>query len=359
MMNKALQLITVLLTVLLLPLSTALAQSKGQTRIQYRDQQKEAAPPTDTATEALLDYREEMRKFVQSISLFSRRQRPNFLIIAENGLDLVVKRNIDDPEKTSPARTYMQSIDGVLHDKVVFGDKSFGKPPTDSQKKELFRLIDTAMSYGLKVMKTDYATKKKAIDALYRRYGKKGYIPFISSTLEMNVIPPSGTRPFKESSKSVLSMNDVNNYLYLGDSSGFGRQDEFTLKVHETNYDIVAVDIFHRRLPLSKQAVETLKYKKIGAKRLVLAIVDIGSAASYHYYWQPSWREGSPSWISAPFSNDPDKYHVKYWDPGWKKIISGDNKSYIYGVIDQGFDGVILKGLDAYRFFEGGGASAE
>ncbi len=358
MMNKALQLIIVFPAVLLLALSPALAQNKGQSRVQYRDAPKDVAAPTNTNTEVLLDYREEMRKFVQSISIFARKKRSDFVIIAENGLDLVVKRDINDTEKLSPARTYMQSIDGVLHDGVVFGDKQFGKPPTDTQKNELFRLIDTAMSYGLKVMKTDYATETKSINALYRRYGKKGYIPFISKSLEMNVIPPLTSIPFRENPKSILSMSDVKNYLYLSDSSGLGRQDEFALKIHQTNYDIIAVNIFHRRLPLTKQAVETLKYKKIGAKRLVFAIIDIGSAASYHYYWKPSWQEGSPSWIGAPFGDDPDKYHIKYWNPEWKKIISGDNKSYIYGAIDQGFDGVILKGLDAYRFFEGDGGGS-
>ena len=38
------------------------------------------------------------------------------------------------------------------------------------------------------------------------------------------------------------------------------------------NYDAVIVDVFHGRLPLTRQAVETLKYKKIGSRRLVLAV---------------------------------------------------------------------------------------
>lgn len=350
MMEKTLRLVIVLLAFLPLAVSPVMAQNAGQA-----PSQGQGAAPTNANADMLLDYREEMRKFVQSISVFAKKQQPNFLIIAENGLDLVVKRNVDDPEKSSPARTYMKSIDGVLHDGVVFGEKKFGKPPTDSQKKELFRLIETAISHGLKVLKTDYAVKPKDIAALYRRYGRKGYVPFIANTLEMNVIPHFPRRPFKENPKNILSMKDVKNYLYLRDSSGFGRQDEFAMKIHGTNYDIIAVNIFHRRTPLTKQAVETLKYKKIGSKRLVLAIVDIGSAASYHYYWQPAWREGSPPWINAPFSDDPDKYHVKYWLPGWKNLISGNAKSYIYGAIAQGFDGVILKGLGAYRFFEGAG----
>ncbi len=342
----------------LLAAAPALAQERGQVRIQG------TGIPEDTTPEffdqgILLDYREEMRKLVQSISVYARQQRPNFLIISQNGLDLLAKRDISDEEKSSPARTYMQSIDGIIHDGVLFGEMEFGKPPSDTVTKEILGLIELADSHGLKVMISDYAAEPGAIGNLYDRYGERGYIPFISSTLEMNVLPAVPSRPYNENANSVVSIKDVRNYLYLSDSSSFGRQDEFALKVHDTNYDLVAVDVFHRRLPLTRQAVETLKYKKIGAKRLVFALVDIGSAASYRYYWQPRWREGSPLWISAPFIGDPDRYHVQYWSPEWKEIISGDPQSYIYGAIDQGYDGVILKGLDEYRYFEGGGEGQE
>jgi uncharacterized protein (TIGR01370 family) len=64
--------------------------------------------------------------------------------------------------------------------------------------------------------------------------------------------------------------------------------------------------------------------------------------------------EGSPAWINAPMRDDPDRYNVQFWRPGWKRIINGDTDSYIYGIIAQGFDGVVLGGIDSYRFFEGG-----
>ena len=150
-----------------------------------------------------------------------------------------------------------------------------------------------------------------------------------------------------------------NDFLALDDTSGFGRQDEFVLEMHDTNFDMLIVDVFHGRKPLTKRAVETLKFKKVGGRRLVLAQLDIGSAASFLYYWQPKWREGSPLWISAPVREDPDRYRVEFWRPEWQRIITGDTESYVYGIIDLGFDGGILGGLDSYRFFESGGAEVE
>ena len=132
------------------------------------------------------------------------------------------------------------------------------------------------------------------------------------------------------------------------------------MKMHETNYDLLIVDVLHGRKPLSRQAVETLKFKKIGDRRLVFAAVNIGSAANYRYYWKQTWREGSPGWINAPVRDDPDRYQVQFWRPEWQRIIYGDTNSYLYGIIALGFDGVLLEGIEeSYRFFEGGGEEQE
>ena len=56
---------------------------------------------------------------------------------------------------------------------------------------------------------------------------------------------------------------------------------------------------------------------------------------------------------AAPTSNNPDKYTVQYWDPAWRDLIFGNPNSYIYGIVTQGFDGVILDGVEAFRVFEG------
>ena len=169
----------------------------------------------------------------------------------------------------------------------------------------------------------------------------------------LNSIPKYPARPIRENPNSILSLKDVKNFLYLRESSKFGRQDEFSLHLHGTNYDLVVVDVFHGRAPLSRQAVETLKFKKVGGRRLVFAHVDIATAASYRHYWKSRWREGSPVWIKAPVPGEPDRYFVEFWQPEWRRIISGNPKSYIFGIIAQGFDGVILEGVNAYRFFEG------
>ena len=340
----------------LIAVGPALAQEQpGGVRIQGRDIETAPLAPI-TPSEALVDTREQMRRFVQTISAYARKQRPNFVVLVHGGLELVVKRDDTDETRISPARTYARSIDGVLQEGIFYGERPFGQPPTPERQALLLQLSEEAKRQGLKVLSMDFAVGPAKVDDAYRQNRSLGVVPLVVSKYmaDLDSFPDYPNSPINENANSVISIDGVRNYALIANSQAYGRMDEFALKMHDSNYDMLIVDVFHGRRPLSRRAVETLKFKKIGARRLVLAYVDIGSAASYRYYWRGNWREGSPLWISAPYRDDPDKYYVQYWMPAWQRIISGDPQSYIYGVIAQGFDGVVLGGLDAYRFFEGG-----
>ena len=331
----------------------------GTVRTQGRilEQPAAEAPPTPARREALDNPREDMRNFVQAIKTYARSQNRNFMVVPMNGLALIEKIDPIDPEVRAPARTYLRTIDGVLQAPLFYGAETFGKPTDKKVLEPLLKLTDLAKDYRLKVLVMEYAKTAKTAGAAIRMDLKKGYVPFAAAAtgMELNRIPSYPYRPVNENPNSILSLRDVRNFLFLRDSSGFGRQDEFAMKIHGTNFDLIVTDVFHSLAePLTKQAIETLKYKKLGAKRLVFAYVNIGFAASDRYYWKPGWGEGFPAFIKEPLPTDPDRYFVEFRNPEWQKIIMGDAQSYIYGCIAQGFDGVILDGIDVYKYFEGG-----
>ena len=340
-----------LLTVLTMAAFPAAAQTTIQGRTTEEDVQIQRQE-----TGMLLDFREQIRELVQKISAYARSQRPNFVVIAKGSPELLKKVDDIDETKTFPARAYMRSIDGIMIDGLFYGEKTVGIPTPPEQLEKKLQLVRMAKKNRLNVMVIDYVENAEQADQSYAFNEELDLTPFAAGAMgeELNSIPKFREYPYQENPKSIVSMTDAKNFLYLGDTSGFGRQDEFSLKIHDTNYDIIAVNIMHGRTPLSRQAVETLKYKKLGSKRLVLAHVDIGSAAAYDYYWQDGWREGSPSWIAAPLRDNPDRYYVQYWRQEWQNLLFGDTNSYIYGLIYQGFDGVILTGLDVYKYFLGG-----
>lgn len=358
--RTALKLLSALM-ISLLCAAPAIAQQQlqpgepGYVRVQGQDPATAAPNPILAPARELIDYREEMRVFIQRISSYARQQQRNFLVVARDASELIIKRNLQDENIISPARTFTRSIDAVMYDGVFRGHRAIDQAPSPELQSQIFGNIDRAKRAGLPVLVLDFATQPPVIDQVYRSAAQRGLIAAVAHrpTADLTEIPPHPRRPNDENSNNVLAMKDVSNFVYLSDPAAFGRQDQFALEIHDTNFDLVIVDPFSGRDPLTKQAVETLKYKKLGARRLVFARVDIGSAASYRYYWQPGWAEGSPGFISRPYPNDPDRYFVEYWQPGWQQMIYGDTQSFLYGLIAQGYDGVVLEGLRNFLAFEG------
>ncbi|MBL4690334.1 MAG: hypothetical protein JKY68_02575 [Rhodospirillales bacterium] len=358
------RLIALFLAVALVP-SLTLAQTpeppRGQIRIQGRDR-AEPEVPLPAPAGLQVDLRQQMRTFIQSITTFARRYNRNFTVITHGAMELLIKRDVVDVTRIAPARTYMRSIDGVMMDGLFFGDRVFGEPIADEIRARSLRLTDMAKNNGLSVFVMDYGTDLQTVDESHRLNKARGYnsITVHAPLAELGSLPPYPRRPFGENAKNILSLKNVSTFSYITNSAAIGRPTEFVMKMHETNYDLMIVDVLNGREPLSRRAVETLKYKKIGARRQVYAIANIGTAASFRYYWKPTWREGSPGWIDAPVRDDPDRYYVQFWRPEWQRIITGDVNSYIYGLVALGFDGVVLEGMEeAYRFFETGGEEQE
>ncbi|MCP5374455.1 MAG: hypothetical protein H6907_22190 [Hyphomicrobiales bacterium] len=346
--------ICIALGALVLTLHGAWAQQPGQVR---RNLEPVAPPAAEepAAPAPVLDLREEMRKLVAGIAGFARRHKPDFVVVVAGVPDLLVKDG-ETEDQRPPARAYMRSIDGILLDGLFFGPKALDEPPAEERQQRMLALAGIARENGLKVLVMDYAKERDHIRTSFRDNAKLGFVSFAAPAPveRLNRLPGYWKTPWGNNADSVVSLPDVRNFVYLADSSPFGRPDEFALAMHETNFDMVVVDVFHGRKPLDKRAVDTLRYKKMGSRRLALARVNVGTAASYHYYWKDGWREGAPDWIAAPIPTDPDRYYVKYWDPEWQKILFGGTDSFVYGVVRQGYDGMVLTGLESVFFFEGG-----
>lgn len=335
------------------PAAAPAQDAKGKIRIQNQDfeSQKPAALPHMPEP---VDYREEMRRFVEKIAAFARSHDPNFIVVAEGGLALLEKASESDPDHPRLSRKYVRAIDGVLAVGLNFGA---GQPDTPSPEKRRLKQISLAKrarSAGLAVLVMDLGKQPQTARAAYRLNREQGFVSLtVPATGFAAPLPPFPPRPFAENPRSVLSLADVRNFLYVPGAAQPGREDAFALALHRTNYDLLIVDVLHGRRPLGRRAVETLKYKNLGSRRLVLARLNIATAASYRYYWQEGWSKQPPPWLKEPVASDPDRFHVAYWQAPWQAIIAGDSRSYVYGLLDLGFDGVVLEGIDAFRHFEG------
>ncbi|MCR4376651.1 MAG: hypothetical protein NUV50_00965 [Rhodospirillales bacterium] len=307
----------------------------------------------------VIDYREHMRAFVQSISTFAKSINPKFVIIAKDGLALVGKPDPEDDTKIFPANAYMRSIDGVMEtgllNQIITTPQGKADPQLEAQVKRKNEDLAMAHTAGLTVFGLEYATEPSAVDATYAALAKKGLIPFVAEAPQLASLPKHPATAFSANPLPITSTKEARNFLYVANAQTFGTSADFGQALRTTNHDIVIVDVFHNRKPLTRDDIYFMKYKNLGSPRLVLAQLDIAHATPFQYYWQPGWGPGSPPFLFSPVREDPDSLHTIYWDAGWQAIISGNANSYLYGIVDLGFDGVVLKGVDAWRFYEAGG----
>ncbi len=323
--------------------------------------QGEDVLPTDPAAERRsaqrIDPRTEMRRLIRDSSRYLRSLNPSFIVIVEGGLDLLETEDLVDPTAMVPATSYIRALDGILVQGIKFPLKLVGDTEA-ARKREterIERLADLARANDLKVLVTDFVSSAEETRLAVQFNRSKGFVTFAAAKNgRFRSVPKYPPRPFGENHHNITGIGDVQNFLHITDSSEHDTHEDFVLHLAASNFDAVIVDVFHRgRTPFARRHVDSMKYKKLGARRLVLAYMDIGHATNHAYYWKPEWREGNPYWIAAPVAGEPHRHFVEYWQPGWRSVVTGNTNSYLYGIAAQGFDGVVIGGVDAYRFFEG------
>jgi endo-alpha-1,4-polygalactosaminidase (GH114 family) len=310
----------------------------------------------DIPLEQIPNYREAMRDIVGELSKYARTRDPKFVVIGHGAFDLLFwsQREYDleeahrDPLVVPkpgtvrpvgmPMRRFIQAIDGFVM------DGQFCSPlrvPQDDLKR--------ARDEGLKPLSLEHCKNNdKAIGAL-QKAAAANIVTFAEGDDDLTFSHVPDRRPIPENPNNVLAMSNARNMLPLFSAKSFPTREAWLAALRDNNYDVLIVDAFDRQdRSLTKQEVHQLKFKQMGARRLVLARVDIGYADDSHFYFKDDWQVGSPSWLTALGADYPGQYIVEFWNPAWKSIIG----KYFAGIVDLGFDGVMLDGLDAYRLWE-------
>lgn len=305
---------------------------------------KAAAPIPDALREPLQD----MRDFISDIAAYGRKIKPSFVVVVD-GLPLVADVDELDHKKLNPNVAFMENIDGVLVDGLRHPHDG---PREEDAQARIEELAKIAQNNRLAILTIEHTDPENAGAAIARDQADQ-YIPFVPTTALMDTIPRVPTRPVSENGNSIADLASVKNHLVIRDSSQFGTPTQYLNKVRNTNYDLLVTDIYHGRQTLGRKTIENLKFKLLGAKRMVLATIDIAHTSPFHFYWKPEWTQGSPRFIDEPVRGDKTRHYTRYWYSGWRDIIMGNRQSYVFGLISQGFDGIVIRGTGAYRLFDG------
>ncbi len=138
-----------------------------------------------------VDPAEEMIDFIEEIASYCREQDQDFLVIAQNALEL---GEYDE---------YLEIIDGVAQEQIWFdgladandtaaeGDRPM--PATGEFSTEYYlEKLETFEEAGLPIFTVDYALKQENADKAYRESLERGFTPYVSmrSLSKLSETPP-------------------------------------------------------------------------------------------------------------------------------------------------------------------------
>ncbi|MCF8277272.1 MAG: endo alpha-1,4 polygalactosaminidase [Flavobacteriales bacterium] len=296
------------------------------------------------------DYREEMRSFVIGISEYAKGMNPNFVIIPQNGIELIsTNGEVDGPLHTA----YTMAIDAHGQEDLFYGyNNDYVATPT--QESEYIQgFLNKSLQAGNRILVIDYCSTPANMLDSYELNEAAGYVGFAADERNLTTIPSYPNTIWQESSSLVNSLPIVQNFLYLLNSENYPSKTNFINQVRATNYDLLVIDLFFNDgTPFTASDISQLREKANGGQRMVVCYMSIGEAEDYRYYWQSSWSTDKPVWLEAENPDWEGNYKVKYWNTDWQNIIYGNNESYTKMIVDAGFDGAYLDIIDGYEYFE-------
>jgi cysteinyl-tRNA synthetase len=294
-------------------------------------------------------FKQHMRSFVMDISQYAKSVSENFIVIPQNGPELVT---LDGTEEGEPVLEYLNAIDGAGREDLFYGYNADNRATPGSEAEYMLAFLDICEQYGVEVLTTDYCRDHGKMDDSYTKNAARGYISFAAPDRELNIIPDYPATPYGVNGNDIHTLADARNFLYIINTGDFSSSGHFVDALKGTNYDLFVIDLFFEDLMLTPGQVSDLKLKKNGGRRLVLAYMSIGEAEDYRYYWESSWTTGNPAWLTEENPDWEGNYKVKYWEPAWQQIILGNDQAYLDRIIEAGFDGVYLDIIDAFEYFE-------
>lgn len=293
------------------------------------------------------NFRQDMRNFVIGISQKSKSLNSGFVVIPQNGIELVSSNGEADG---NPALEYLNAIDGNGQEDLFYG-YNFDDEPTPSQDNSYLRdLLNVSKNAGKTILVTDYCSTPQKVNDSYQQNFDAGYISFAAPERSLNVVPINP--PHNSNTDNIAALTQARNFLYLINPENYTSKQAFITALSNTDYDAIIMDLYFENESFTESEIAQLKQKANGGARMVICYMSIGEAEDYRYYWNNDWNTNPPAWLADVNPDWPGNFKVKYWDNEWQNIIYKNDNSYLNQIISAGFDGVYLDIIDAFEYFE-------
>jgi cysteinyl-tRNA synthetase, unknown class len=187
------------------------------------------------------DYKQDMRNFVQEISSYAKGIKSNFIIIPQNGHELLT---VNGEETGNPATVYINAIDGVGREDLFYGYESDDVATPVSDRNYMVTFMDKAENNGVQVLVTDYCSTNSFMDDSYLQNTTKGYISFAANHCELDNIPAYPATPYNANDSNIADLSEAKNFLYLLNPGSYSAKQSFLAALKNTNFDVIIIDLF-------------------------------------------------------------------------------------------------------------------
>lgn len=288
-------------------------------------------------------FQEEMRLLVQNLSKNAKNIKANFLIVPQNGLELLKAKNL-------PSSSYLQAIDGVAAESLFYGYNAVDQENTAIDI-NYFQSFLGSENIGTKpVFAIDYCATNNSINSSILKNTAKNNKLYIINNKSLSELPNANVPLLGENKTDILKIEDAKNFMVMTSLNGYSK--EIILEnIAKTNFDVVIVNGFYQNDFLTEKEIKSLKIKKNGGKRLVLGQIDIAVADTKKYYWQTDWSLKLPNFVNKQLGIE-GNFRANYWQSEWQNILSANENSIVNNFIKLGFDGVYLTGIEAFVWYE-------
>jgi hypothetical protein len=218
----------------------------------------------------------------------------------------------------------------------------------EERQRRMVYAVDALRKQGRTILSIEDCASQKDVDAAFKGAERDRVLAYAAANDTSLARLPKG-HPRNENALPVTTITGARNWLPLLRADRFGNKAEWVMAMAGTNHDALLIDVAHRGSdPLTKDDIKKMRFKELGSPRLMLAVLPIGKAYDWRWYWQRGWEAGNPPFLFAVDGDEPGSFVADVMNPQWKELLG----KYIAGIIDLGFDGVVLDDLDTYLWFE-------
>jgi cysteinyl-tRNA synthetase len=284
---------------------------------------------------------DEMRDLVRKISTYASDIDPGFILIVANGEELATNDG-------DIADAYLGSIDGVAAEDLYFGVAGLDVPTPWNDVLRRAEKLNRSKDEGKVVMAVDRCSQQGYIWDSMELANEMGFLYFASDSEGLDTVPEYPADPPGAHRGDVTTLTDARNLLLLTIANGWGSRERYLNSLQDTNYDVLVIDAYFNKTPLTPEEVDSLRTKRDGGSRLVVAVMGLGELDERQHVWKDHYQHQPPGWLGKEVPGKPWKHWVDYGEKGWRTLLYRSEESWLDGILNAGFDGVYLAGGDAH-----------